>query len=845
MGREGDRGRARHMTLALALICWALCGAGASDVAAKAAPLTVKAPTVTKQPVSETLDEGESASFTAGASGSPSPTLQWESSGDGGASWSAIAGATSAKLTLGAVAVAQSGSEYRASFTNTAGSASSQAAVLTVQAPPVVSEQPAGAIVEEGQSAIFEAAASGSPVPTVRWQLSTDAGSVWSDVAGAEGDQLSVPDAQPQDSGNEYRAVFANVAGTATSSAATLTIATHHYRVFAWGQNTFGQLGDETTKESDTPVAAAGVEFVTAVAAGRRHSLALLENGTVEAWGAGASGQLGDGESLMSDVPVLVEGLSGVTAIAAGYSHSLALLANGTVMAWGANEAGELGDGNTAESASPVAVRGLSGVTAVAAGDEYSLALLANGTVVSWGQDEDGQLGDGRTSSSDVPVAVRGLSGVSAIAAGGEHGLALLGNGTVMAWGANEAGQLGNEGVEEAEPEEDISDVPVAVEGLSEVRAIAAGARHSLALLRNGTVMGWGEDSSGQLGDGAIAPVVEAPVAASGLSGVSAIAAGGTHSMALLEDGVVMAWGDDRYGELGAGSSGEPSDVPVAVSGLDEVAGIAAGGFHDLAYGEPLPTVSAVSPDAGAMAGGATVTIAGTGFTGASAVRFGARPAASFTVDSPSSITAIAPAGSLGTVEVTVLTAAGASPIGAPDRFSYLAAPSIRKLSAKSGPGAGGTSLTITGANLTGATAVSFGVVAASSFTVDSASAITAIAPAGAGTVEVTVTTPGGVSATSTHDLYSYAPAVDGLDPAGGPTVAGTTVTISGAGFLPGAGGTSFKFGSKQASAVDCVSTTSCTVTAPAGKAGTVAVIAKVGKLKSPREQVGDEFTYG
>jgi hypothetical protein len=840
----GGVGRLLPALVACVLLSCALSG-GTAWAAGKAAPLTVKAPTVTKQPAAETVEEGEDASFTAGASGSPTPTLQWELSSNGGASWSAIEGATSAKLTIADATAGQSGYEYRATFANTAGSASSQGAVLTVHAPPVVSEQPAGAILEAGQSASFEATASGFPTPTVQWELSTDGGSVWSSVTGADVDELTVANAQPSDSGHEYRATFANVVGRATSAPATLTIAAHHYRVFDWGQNTFGQLGDESTRESDTPVEAAGVEFVTAVAAGRRHSLALLENGTVEAWGAGASGQLGDGVNVMSDVPVAVEGLSGVTALAAGYNHSLALLANGTVMAWGANEAGELGDGNTVESASPVAVKGLGGVTAVAAGDEYSLALLANGTVMAWGQGEVGQLGDGRTNASDVPVVVKGLTGVTAIAAGGEHGLALLSDGTVMAWGANEEGQLGDEGVEAAEPEEDISDVPVMVQGLSDVKAIAAGARHSLALLESGTVMAWGEDASGQLGDGSIVRSQEAPVAVSGLSGVAAVAAGGMHSMALLGGGAVMAWGEDRYGELGIGAAGEPSDVPVVVSGLSEVSGIAAGGFHDLAYGEPLPTVTAVSPDAGSTVGGTSVSVTGSGFAGATAVRFGASAVTSFTVNSTSSITAIAPAGALGTVNVTVLTEAGASPVVAADRFSYLAPPTIRKLSVKSGPAAGGTSVTITGTNLQDATAVSFGAVSAATFTVDSTSTITAIAPAGAGAVEVAVGTPGGVSAPAKHDQFSFVPAVDGVAPDGGPATGGMTVTITGGGFLPGTGATTFKFGSKPATAVDCASTTNCTVTTPSGKAGAVAVIAKVGKLKSPAEPAGDEFTYG
>src|SRR4029077_10868440 len=130
------------------------------------------------------------------------------------------------------------------------------------------------------------------------------------------------------------------------------------------------------------------------------------------------------------------------------------------------------------------------------AGGRPSLALLADGTVVAWGANGLGQLGNGGTTESNVPVAVQGLSGVKAISAGASHSLALLANGTVMAWGDNESGQLGvGSAVEDSE-------VPVAVKGLSGVKAISAGANYSLALLTNGKAMAWGENESGQLGDG-------------------------------------------------------------------------------------------------------------------------------------------------------------------------------------------------------------------------------------------------------------------------------------------------------------------------------------------------------
>ncbi|HUB35463.1 MAG TPA: IPT/TIG domain-containing protein [Solirubrobacteraceae bacterium] len=827
--------RARATGVLVGVVLYAL-GAASAALAAE------KAPTITKQPVSVTVEAGQSAKFEAAASASPPATVQWEASSDGGASWSPVAGGTANKLTIASTEVSENGEQLRATFTNTLGHATTNAATLTVHQIPAVTQQPHGVTAEEGQGASFEAAASGSPAPSVQWERSVNGGSTWSPLAEATANRYTIVEVKKAEAGYEYRAVFTNVAGKATSNAATLTVPSHRYMALDWGENTYGQLGDGESERSDVPVLVSGVSHVTAVAGGGHHSLALLSDGTVMAWGAGGDGQLGDGETQSSDVPVAVSGLSGVQAIAAGEHFSLALLSDGTVMAWGSNESGQLGSGNFVDSDVPVAVKGLGGVTAIAAGGEHALALLANGTVDAWGDNELGELGNGKTGRSDVPVAVKGITSATAVAAGGEHSLALLANGTVQAWGGDEYCQLGYRAVKIYEEEEEIieepeeephSDVPVPVEGLSGVRALAAGSRHSLALLSGGGVMAWGGGAMGQLGDGATPTCQPAAVAVSDLTGVSAIAAGGESSMALLADGAVMSWGQDKSGQLGDGSFGGLSDVPVAVSGLVQVVGIAAGDAHELAFGEPLPEVSAVTPNSGATAGGGEVTITGSGFEGATAVSFGATQAKSFTVNSATSITAVSPAGNLGSVDVTVTGPDGRSTPVPADRFTYVAAPAIKKLSLKKGPGAGASTVTITGSAFTGATKVSFGEGQAEGVKVESATSIVATSPPGAGTVEVTVTTPGGTSTASTKDDFEYIPSVEAISPGSGPVSGGTEVTITGSGFAPGGEATRFKFASKYATEVSCSSYTTCTALTPAGKGSSVAVTAVVGKAKS------------
>jgi alpha-tubulin suppressor-like RCC1 family protein len=818
----------------------------AGKATSEAATLTVqKAPSVTKQPASLTVDAGQGATFEATASGFPAPTVQWEVSTDGGGTWSAVAGATATQLTIASTVTSEDGNEYRAAFTNAAGSVTSTTATLTVHAPPVVTQQPEGTTIEVGASAVFEAAASGFPTPTVQWEVSTNSGSTWSVISGATSNQLTIENAQASQSWYQYRATFTNAGGNATSNAAMLTVASNHFSAVAWGSNLYKQLGDGFKEQtSDVPVAVTGLKFVTAVAAGMHHSLALLANGTVDAWGGNGFGQLGDGSTSESSVPVAVHGLSGVKAIAAGASYSLALLANGTVMAWGDNENGQLGIGTAAEDSEvPVAVSGLTGVKAIAAGASHSLALLNNGTVMAWGNNENGQLGTGNTKDSNVPVAVKALSGVSAISGGGEFSLALLTNKTVKAWGNDEKGQLGDVALEEEE-EATSSDVPVTVETLSGVTAIAAGANHGLALLSGGTVMGWGDDSVGELGNGTIVPAHDTtPVAVSGLSGVTAIAAGFQDSAAVLTSGPVMTWGTDSSGVLGEGIPSGMSDVPVAVVGLAKAASISAGRLHMLAFGEPIPVVTSISPQIGPTSGGTTVTISGDTFTGATAVKFGTTPATTFTVESDTSITATAPPGT-GTVNVTVTTPAGTSPPIAADRYTYQAPPTVTALSVKSGPAAGETTVTITGTQFTGASKVAFGATNALKFTVNSATSVTAVSPpAVGGTVDVSVTNIAGTSPSSARDHFKYVPAVEGVAPNAGSTKGGESVTVTGNGFALGNTATSFMFGKVKSKSVNCTSATSCIVTTPPQVAGTVDVKATVNKAIST-VNAGDHFTY-
>ena len=249
-----------------------------------------------------------------------------------------------------------------------------------------------------------------------------------------------------------------------------------------------------------------------------------------------------------------------------------------------------------------------------------------------------------------------------------------------------------------------------------------------------------------------------------------------------------------------------------------------------------------MSPNAGPLGSGTTVAITGTELSGATSVRFGSA-AATFTVTSPTSITAVSPAGT-GTVDVTVTTPSGTSSTSSSDRFSYTPAPTVTGLSPAGGPVGGGTTVTISGTNFSGASGVKFGSTSAASFVVKSATSISAVSPAEtAGVVGVTVTTVGGTSLISSAANYKFKPTITSVSPTGGPKAGGTTVTISGTGFIAIAGSTTFYFGALRATSVVCSSSTKCTAVSPAHEIGTVDVKAIVNKVESATG-TADKFTY-
>lgn len=365
-------------------------------------------------------------------------------------------------------------------------------------------------------------------------------------------------------------------------------------RVLAWGYGGPGQLGDGRRMDSASPVSPVGLPRVERIAAGGNLSMALTFHADVLGWGASNVGQLGELAALSSPVPVEIGSLGSPSSPSAGRDHSLAIGPGGTVWSWGYNIDGQLGVATaTTVQRTVILLPSPNRIVSLRAGGLHSLALDTTGGVHAWGNSVSGQLGDGRAGNSLTrlqPQQVNLGAAVSAvaIAAGGEHSLALVADGTVRAWGSNAYGQVGD-GTGTGSPI--VNDFgpphyrprPVAVVSLDQAIRIAAGDSHSLALRADGTVWAWGTNVEGQLGRGTAGGIGNAPAQVDGLTGVTAIAAGGRHSVALRSDGTVWSWGSNQRGQVGNGTTGAPVTRPAQVSGLTGVVAIAAGGFHSVA----------------------------------------------------------------------------------------------------------------------------------------------------------------------------------------------------------------------------------------------------------------------
>jgi alpha-tubulin suppressor-like RCC1 family protein len=338
--------------------------------------------------------------------------------------------------------------------------------------------------------------------------------------------------------------------------------------VQCWGLNQGGHLGNGTTiARSGNPVTVNGAAAI--VDTGGNHSCAIGASGTITCWGDNFYGQLGHGSG-SSAQPVVVQNITNATDIALGFDHTCAVLADHGGRCWGRNDLGQLGINSTSPSqtSTPSSLSLLGDAVDIAAGAYHNCAVLVDGGVQCWGQNTVGQLAYvlGTQVIVTFPSVINGNPGNAvAVTAGFEHSCVLLATGSVLCFGRNTEGQLGNNGGGVN------TNTPVTVSGITNAVAIAAGNFHTCALLATREVVCWGRGDEGQLGNGGNADVA-APVDVTGTEDAVGITAGGFHTCLRTSSSAVRCWGRGDLGQVGNGifaNRNTPQAVGVSAIALD------------------------------------------------------------------------------------------------------------------------------------------------------------------------------------------------------------------------------------------------------------------------------------
>jgi alpha-tubulin suppressor-like RCC1 family protein len=362
--------------------------------------------------------------------------------------------------------------------------------------------------------------------------------------------------------------------------------------IYSWGFNSSGQLGNGTTTNRSSPgTVVGGITNWSQVAAGRYHSLGVTASGIAYAWGYNGRGRLGDGTTTDRSSPVTV--LGGITnwaQVFAGTDHSLGVTASGIAYAWGYNSFGRLGDGTTTSRTSPVTVVG--GITNWAqldGGFRHSLGVTASGIAYAWGVGTDGRLGDGYTSSRTSPVTViGGITNWAQVSAGTSHSLGVTASGIAYAWGLNSTGQLGDGTTTNRSS-------PVTVIGGITNWAQVSGGYHSLGVTASGIAYAWGLNSTGQLGDGTTTNRSSPVTVVGGITNWAEVSAGeaansfsARSSAGITDNGLLYAWGDNGSGQLGDGTTTSRTSPVTVVGGITNWAQVSGGADFMLAVSSSL-----------------------------------------------------------------------------------------------------------------------------------------------------------------------------------------------------------------------------------------------------------------
>jgi alpha-tubulin suppressor-like RCC1 family protein len=333
--------------------------------------------------------------------------------------------------------------------------------------------------------------------------------------------------------------------------------------VQCWGENQSGQLGTNDNNNSAEPRDVVGLSYgISQITAGDTHACALTSEGKVFCWGNNTSGQLGNGDNQPQPIPVEVSGLaSPVAMISAGAQHTCALTRDGKAYCWGNNIAGQLGDGTTNTSNAPLPVNGLAEISTLAAGGMHTCAITKSGEVSCWGSNAHGQLGGTDQPLSLTPVQVQGLENVTGLTAGLEHTCVVNNSAAVYCWGLNTAGQLGS-----ASTQPSIT-TPTLVNGLeSNVSLVKTFKSHTCAL-KDKEIFCWGQNNAGQLGNGDTTNQFSPVHVQLADTTFASVITGADHTCGRTINGFIACWGNNTSGQLGNRTT-TSSVIPVVVTGF-------------------------------------------------------------------------------------------------------------------------------------------------------------------------------------------------------------------------------------------------------------------------------------
>jgi alpha-tubulin suppressor-like RCC1 family protein len=319
-------------------------------------------------------------------------------------------------------------------------------------------------------------------------------------------------------------------------------------RVWTWGMNSSGQLGDGTVTSRSSPgTTAGGGTNWSSVSIGQQHSAAIKTDGVLWTWGNNACGRLGDSTITARSSPGTIASGTNWSSVSSGLYHTAAIKTDGTLWTWGSNAYGRLGDGTTTYRSSPgTTAGGGTNWSSVSGGQSHTAAVKTDGTLWTWGNNACGRLGDSTITCRSSPgTTAGGGTNWSSVSGGSSHTVGVKTDGTLWTWGWNCRGQLGDGTITAR------NSPRTTAGGGTNWSSVSGGYSHTAAIKTDGTLWTWGSNAYGRLGDGTTTYRSSPGTTAGGGTNWSSVSGGQSHTAAVKTDGTLWTWGNNACGRLG------------------------------------------------------------------------------------------------------------------------------------------------------------------------------------------------------------------------------------------------------------------------------------------------------